>query len=100
MLRSRSVIFFFISGPLVLGLPLLKIWHHLKAQGTSSADTIVELKQGGLVRLRLEFDSSAPPNGSRPSLDGDHAGRRNVSIPSPSRFNLRALRPSVDHDDS
>jgi len=83
-----------------LGDAEVEIWRHLKAQGISSADTVVELKQGGMVRLRLEFNSSAPPNGSNSSLDGDQPVHRSVSIPSPSRFNLRALRSSVEHDNS
>ncbi len=98
MPRLRSVIFFLLSV-FAYWVTLLKIWRHLKAQGISSADTTVELKQGGRVRLRLEFDSSTPPNGRDPSLNGEQVGR-SVSIPSPSRFNLRALRSSVDHDDS
>jgi hypothetical protein len=78
----------------------LQIWRLVKPQGVSSAEAVVELKQGtGLVRLRLEFDSSTPPNGSRPSID-DSPMRRSVSIPTPSRFNLRGLRPNGDQDES
>lgn len=78
----------------------VEIWQHVKPQGISSADINVELKQGsGVVRLRLEFDSSVQPNLSHPSLEGDVQMRRSISIPSPSRFNLRGLRSNGDHDD-
>lgn len=89
-----------IPEPIVINDIFLQIWQHVKPQGISSADINVELKQGsGVVRLRLEFDSSAQPNLSHPSLEGDVQMRRSISIPSPSRFNLRGLRSNGDHDD-
>lgn len=75
-----------------------QIWRHVKPQGISSAEVFAELRQGGLVRVRLEFDSTMNPNfangGSGASI---HSGDRLQSLSlSPSRFSLRGRRP---HDD-
>jgi len=71
------------------------IWRHIKPETASAADVFVELKQGGVLRLRLEFDATSNPNSSAASV---HSGERNNSMISPSRFSIRSRRPN-DHDD-
>jgi Ca2+-dependent lipid-binding protein len=85
-----------------LGEGEVDIWRHVKAQGISSNDVMIDLKNGGLVRLRLEFDpSSNPNNGSNPSLNENHGHHisRTLSSVSPSRFSLRGRRPGTEDDD-
>jgi len=82
-----------------LGEGEVDIWRHIKPEGLSSADVSVEIKQGGRLSLRLEFDATSHPNGSNPSLNGEPV-TRTMSIATPSRFSLRGRRPgSHDNDD-
>jgi len=83
-----------------LGEAEVDIWRHIKPEGISSADVFVELRQGGQIRLRLEFDATSNPNASNPSL-GEPISKT-MSMSSPSRFSLRGKRPgngSGDNDD-
>ena len=79
---------------------LSQLWRHLELDGTSSADVSVELRQGGTVRLHLEFDAQAKPlvaNGSNGSIA---SGDRTASLAaSPSRFSIGRRRAPTDHDD-
>lgn len=72
----------------------LQIWRHIQPEGISSADVFLELRQGGLLRLRLEFDATS--NGS---ISSGERMSRTISIASPSRFSIRGKRPGADHDD-
>ncbi|KDR84854.1 hypothetical protein GALMADRAFT_107257 [Galerina marginata CBS 339.88] len=76
------------------------IWRHIKPVGISSADVFVEIRQGGVLRLRLEFDAGSNPNSSNPSLNsGEHMARTTSHTISPSRFSIRGRRPN-DNDES
>ncbi|KAF9568534.1 tricalbin [Agrocybe pediades] len=76
------------------------IWRHIKPEGISSADVFVELRQGGLLRMRLEFDASSNPNHTT-SGASIHSGERTHSFVSPSRFSLHRRRGNAnDSDDS
>ncbi|KAF8168240.1 C2 domain-containing protein [Crassisporium funariophilum] len=74
------------------------IWRHIKPEGVSSADVFLELKQGGLMRLRLEFDASSNPNSNNGSIHSGHDVTRTLSIASPSRFSIRGRRPADNED--
>ncbi|KAH9487059.1 hypothetical protein JR316_0001125 [Psilocybe cubensis] len=79
----------------------IDIWRHIKPVGISSADVFVELRQGGLVRLRFEFDASSNPNlsSSASTHSGEQMTRTTSILSSPSRFSIRGRRPN-EHDDS
>ncbi|EDR16040.1 uncharacterized protein LACBIDRAFT_227976 [Laccaria bicolor S238N-H82] len=74
---------------------------HIKMDSVSSADVFVELNhgQGGLLRLRLEFDPDTHPLSSGASFSFE-TGHRTLSLASPSRFSMRSRRPGGEHDDS
>ncbi|KAG2023600.1 transmembrane protein [Coprinopsis cinerea AmutBmut pab1-1] len=75
----------------------IDIWRHIQPAGVSSAEVLAELKQGGLFRVRLEFDSSTNPSSSRASIaSGENGITRTMSIVTPSRFSLRGKRPDDD----
>ena len=90
----------YFSSLVVFLSHLSQLWRHLEPEGTSSADVSVELRQGGTVRLHLEFDTQAKPlvaNGSNGSIA---SGDRTVSLTaSPSRFSIGRRRAATDHDD-
>ncbi|TFK41292.1 C2 domain-containing protein [Crucibulum laeve] len=83
----------------VLGEGEVDIWRHIQAKGVSSAEVRVELQQGGLLTLRLEFDPSTNPASSSSSISSGEHVSRTMSIASPSRFSLRGRRPGADHDE-
>ena len=58
----------------------------------------MQLKTGGLLRARLEFDPASNPNGSNGSIHSTehHRDHRSLSFSSPSRFSLRGRRPNDD----
>jgi hypothetical protein len=63
-----------------------QIWRHIRPQGQSSAEVLLDLKEGhGLVTLRLEFDATAIPRAASISSG-------NSPIASPSRFSLSRRR--------
>ncbi|KAH6917432.1 transmembrane protein [Coprinopsis sp. MPI-PUGE-AT-0042] len=76
------------------------IWRHIKpGTGTSAADVVLELRQGGLLRLRLEFDAASQEGSSGASVasSGDHGhGISRLSAVSPSRFSLHRKRATDD----
>ncbi|RDB28789.1 Uncharacterized protein PYUK71.03c [Hypsizygus marmoreus] len=83
-----------------LGDGEVDIWRHIQPGGVSSADVFLELRQGGLLRLRLEFDADINPMRSSASIASTDRVSRTISIPSPSRFSIsRARRPAADHEE-
>ena len=75
------------------------IWRHVKSgPGVSAADVVLELRQGGLLRLRLEFDAAAQQGSSGASIasSGDHGISRTLSSVTPSRFSLHRKRGTED----
>ncbi|KAG5648236.1 hypothetical protein DXG03_006194 [Asterophora parasitica] len=75
-----------------LGEGEVDIWRHVKTQGVSSADVFLELREGGFLRLRLEFDATLHPNGSSASISSGERAPRSISIASPSRFSIGKRR--------
>ncbi|KAF5377486.1 hypothetical protein D9615_005116 [Tricholomella constricta] len=83
-----------------LGEGEVDIWRHLQPHGVSSADVFLELRQGGLLSLRLEFDATLHPNGSSTSISSGERAPRSLSIASPSRFSIgRSRRPAPDAEE-
>ncbi|KAF7339989.1 hypothetical protein MVEN_01916600 [Mycena venus] len=76
----------------------IDIWRHIQAEGVTAADVSAELQSSGLIRVRLDFDASAHPAGTRASTPRAETGRT-VSISSPSRFSLRGRRPGTTDSD-
>ena len=91
-----------------LGEAEVEIWRHIQP-AVPNADVWVELKDGtGLLRLRLDWDTSAAANGTPGHTRGAHPnGSESLSNPkrsdsissksapgSPSRFSLGPLTPS------
>ncbi|KAF8905450.1 C2 domain-containing protein [Gymnopilus junonius] len=79
----------------------LEIWRHINPETPSSTEVVIQLKSGGLLRARLEFDPGLNPNGgSNGSLHSgeqkEHRDHRSMSFSSPSRFSLRGRRPNDD----
>ncbi|KAG6866873.1 hypothetical protein C0991_008810 [Blastosporella zonata] len=81
-----------------LGEGEVDIWRHIQPRGVNAADVSLELRQGGLLRLRLEFDASINASGSAASISSGERGHRAPSIThSPSRFSMaRSRRPATD----
>lgn len=77
----------------------MKIWRHIQPEGMSSADVFLELRQGGLLRVRLEFDANIHPSNASISSGSGERMSRTVSIASPSRFSIGRRRPAADQDD-
>ncbi|KAF9452575.1 transmembrane protein [Macrolepiota fuliginosa MF-IS2] len=73
------------------------IWRHIQPQGISSAEVSVELRHSGLLRLRLEYDSTVNPSSGSSISSGEHVSR--TSIIAPSRFSIRGRRPGTEGDD-
>ncbi|KAH7915157.1 C2 domain-containing protein [Hygrophoropsis aurantiaca] len=71
----------------MLGEGEVDVWRHLQLGKTSSADVFAELREGGLLRLRLEFDADTNPTARDPSI---------ASSERPSRFSIRGRRPASD----
>ncbi|KAF8845383.1 tricalbin [Paxillus ammoniavirescens] len=63
------------------------IWHHI-LPGQNSAEVSADLRGGGQLRLRLEFDADTNPNRRDPSITSIE---RHPA--SPSRFSIRGRRP-------
>ncbi|KAG6910551.1 hypothetical protein DXG01_009501 [Tephrocybe rancida] len=81
-----------------LGEGEVDIWRHIQPRGNTAADVTLELRQGGLLRLRLEFDGSTNPSGSGTSISSGERAHMTPSITqSPSRFSIgRSRRPAPD----
>ncbi|KXN83626.1 hypothetical protein AN958_01192 [Leucoagaricus sp. SymC.cos] len=81
-----------------LGSGEVDIWRHIQPHGVSSADVSLELRNGGLLKLRLEFDSTVNPSGGSSMSSGEYVSRT-MSIGAPSRFSIRGRRPGTEGDD-
>ncbi|KAL4069403.1 C2 domain-containing protein [Scleroderma citrinum] len=75
----------------ILGEGELEIWRHIQPSQSSVADVTAELREGGQVRLRLEFDPDTNPNIRDPSL----TSLERPLQASPSRFSIRGRRPGT-----
>ncbi|KAG5654026.1 hypothetical protein H0H81_008041 [Sphagnurus paluster] len=83
-----------------LGDGEIDIWRHIQPNTTSSADVFLELRQGGQLRLRLEFDATLHPNRSTPSISSSDRQPRLSIAASPSRFSIgRSRRPAADAEE-
>jgi len=90
-------VFLFESKP---KLKYSQIWRHIQPTGMSSADVFLELRPGGQLWLRLQFDANANPLARSLTNSSGERMVRTVSMSSPSRFSLsRNRRPALDHDD-
>ncbi|KAH7918365.1 tricalbin, partial [Leucogyrophana mollusca] len=78
----------------MLGEGEVDIWRHIQVGKTSSADVFSELREGGLLRLRLEFDADNNPLARDPSI----TSFERTPTTSPSRFSLRGRRPGSNED--
>ncbi|KIJ68717.1 hypothetical protein HYDPIDRAFT_81596 [Hydnomerulius pinastri MD-312] len=78
----------------VIGEGEIDIWRHIQLGQAPAADVYAELREGGQVRLRLEFDADTNPLHRDPSIA---SAERNPA--SPSRFSIRGRRPG-SHEDS
>ncbi|KAJ7596712.1 C2 domain-containing protein [Mycena floridula] len=86
----------------LLGEGEVDIWRHIKPEGVSSSEVLLELREGqGLIKLRLEFDANSNPmlGSSSTSSSNEKLAARTLSISSPSRFSLRGRRPGDKEDD-
>ncbi|TFK30388.1 transmembrane protein [Coprinopsis marcescibilis] len=74
------------------------IWRHIRPDGVSASEVLLELKDGGLLRLRLEYDASTNPMSSRASISSssENGLSRTMSIVNPSRFSIRGKRPTEE----
>ncbi|KAF5354770.1 hypothetical protein D9756_005742 [Leucocoprinus leucothites] len=81
-----------------LGSGEVDIWRHIQPHGVSSADVSLELRHGGLMKLRLEFDPTVHPRRSSSISTGEHV-RKSMSFIAPSRFSIRSRRPGTEGDD-
>ncbi|KAG1715796.1 hypothetical protein ID866_1372 [Astraeus odoratus] len=78
----------------LLGEGEVEIWRHIQPGRSSVADVAADLKEGGQVRLHLEFDPDTNPHLRDPSVTSfDRA-----TPASPSRFSIRGRRPGVSED--
>jgi Ca2+-dependent lipid-binding protein len=75
------------------------IWRHIQPRGMTSAEVLSELREGGQLRLRLEFDSSTNPVSSSSSVSSSEHISRTMSIVNPSRFSIRGRRPGAENDE-
>ncbi|KAF9458350.1 C2 domain-containing protein [Collybia nuda] len=82
-----------------LGAGEVDIWRHIQPEGMSSADVFLELRQGGLLRIRLEFDATTNPSNASINSGSGERMSRTVSIASPSRFSIGRRRPATEQDD-
>lgn len=64
----------------------LQIWHHILPGRNTTADVLLDLRDAGQLRLRLEFDGDTNPNHHDPSTNERH-------LASPSRFSIRGRKP-------
>lgn len=75
------------------------LWRHLRPEGISAAEALVELQQGGgLMRFRLEFDADAAPARSSSQSTNNETTQRAASFSSPSRFSFHARRKGNAED--
>jgi len=76
----------------------VEIWSHVQPGGTTTADVLVELRDGqGLLRLRLQFERSGNVVGRGASLSSLTDSTRNGSpTASPSRFMSIGRRKNAD----
>jgi len=81
-----------------LGEGDIDIWRHIQPKGVSSADVFAELREGGQLRLRLEFDATSSPNLGN-SMSVASIDRASI-VGSPSRFSIRTRRPGADKEAS
>ncbi|KAF5356241.1 hypothetical protein D9756_004179 [Leucocoprinus leucothites] len=81
-----------------LGSGEVDIWRHIQPQGISSADVSLELRHGGLLKLRLEYDPTVNPSSGSSMSSGEHVSRT-MSVVNPSRFSIRGRRPGTEGDD-
>ncbi|KDQ54885.1 hypothetical protein JAAARDRAFT_37997 [Jaapia argillacea MUCL 33604] len=79
------------------------IWRHIQPTGQTAAEVKSELREGGLLRLRIEYDSEAMPTSSSRKSIAPSQGEANrassfasPSFTSPSRFSIRSKRPGSD----
>ncbi|KAG6869143.1 hypothetical protein C0993_012241 [Termitomyces sp. T159_Od127] len=85
-----------------LGDGEVDIWRHIQPRGNTAAEVSLELRQGGLLRLRLEYDSALRPSGSGASISSDERPPPPPKAPSithsPSRFSIggRSRRTVTD----
>jgi len=70
---------------------MAQIWRHIQLSQSSVADVTADLREGGQVRLRLEFDADTNPNIRDPSL----TSLERPLQASPSRFSIRGRRPGT-----
>jgi len=72
----------------------LDVWRHIRPEEGSGADVFLELRQGGLLRIRLEFTAAAHSVGSSGAsiMSRDEGISRTISHLSPSRFSLHRKR--------
>jgi len=83
-----------------LGEGEVDVWRHIQPQGVLSSDVALELRQGGQLQLRLEFDPNANPSASRTSFSSGERIKPSSIIPSPSRFSIgRSRRPADDGEE-
>jgi len=82
-----------------LGDGEVDIWRHIQPTGMSSADVFLELRQGGQLRLRLQFDANANPLARSITNSSGERVPRIPSMSSPSRFSLSRNRRPVSDDD-
>ncbi|KAI6045089.1 tricalbin [Pisolithus marmoratus] len=78
----------------VLGEGEVEIWRHLQPGQSSVADLSADLREGGQVRLRLEFDTTAIAHVHDPSV----TSLERPTTVSPSRFSIRGRRPGATED--
>ncbi|KAF9229629.1 tricalbin [Gyrodon lividus] len=70
----------------------VEIWRHVSPGQNTVADVSVELREGGHLNLRLEFDADTNSNHRDPSITSIE--RHHPA--SPSRFSIRGRRPGDD----
>lgn len=75
----------------------LQIWRHIQPQAASAADVSIELRHGGLLKLRLDFDPTVNPSNGSSISSGEHISRT-ISMVAPSRFSIRGRRPGTEDD--
>ncbi|KAG5353458.1 hypothetical protein C0989_006615 [Termitomyces sp. Mn162] len=72
-----------------LGDGEVDVWRHIQPRGVTAADVSLELRQGGLLRLRLEYDPALRPSRSGASISSDERPGGTPSIAhSTSRFSI------------
>ncbi|GLB36472.1 putative tricalbin [Lyophyllum shimeji] len=78
----------------------LDIWRTIQPRGISATEVPVQLRQGGLLKLRLEYDPSINPSKSSASIASSERQSRTISMSSPSRFSIaRSRRPGPDAEE-